>query len=71
MELTLKEIRLEKGLSLNAVSILVNINKDTLAKAESGESNISLKSARMLSEFYGITLDEMDKAFTRSKKKYS
>lgn len=68
MERTLKEFRLERGLSLNAVSLLVNIHKDTLAKAESGESNMSLKSARALSKFYEISLDELEKAFMRSKK---
>ena len=58
---SLKELRIEKGLSVNMVSILTDIPKETISLFEKGNTDLALSKAKKLSVLYGISLDDMEK----------
>lgn len=58
---SLKELRIEKGLSLSVVSMLTDIPIDTLSLFEKGIRDLSITKAKKLSRLYGISLDDMEK----------
>lgn len=66
---SLKELRMEKGLSLSVVSTLTDIPIDTLSLFEKGSRDLTISKAKKLSVLYGISLDDMEKECEKIKTK--
>lgn len=64
----MKELRIEKDLSLSIVSMLTDIPIDTLSLFEKGSRDLSISKAKKLSVLYGISLDDMEKECEKIKK---
>lgn len=55
----LKEIRMEKKFSQEDVAKKLNVSRQAISKWENDKTEPDLKSLKMLSEMYEITLDEL------------
>ena len=53
----LRELRKEKELTLIELSKLININKSSIARFETGESIMSSIELEVFSNFYGVSVD--------------
>ncbi|HFI0813325.1 TPA: helix-turn-helix transcriptional regulator, partial [Streptococcus suis] len=54
----LKELRQAKGMTRVQLSKAIDVPVRTIARWENGESDMFLKTAVMLVEFFDVTLDE-------------
>lgn len=52
----LKELRKEKGLTQQELSINLNISYRTLQRWENGESNIKPEKAQQLADYFGVSV---------------
>ncbi len=55
----LKYLRKEKGLSQEEFAEALNVSRQTVAKWESGESMPDVENCKMISMFFGITIDDL------------
>lgn len=55
----LKSLRMERGLSLRDLEKETGVNKTSLSEYENGQSDPALKTAKVLSDFFGESLDYM------------
>ena len=53
----LKELRLEKGLSIQALAKEINISNATICRWENGITDITGENLIILSKFFGVTSD--------------
>ena len=53
----LKELRLEKGLTQEKLANKLGINRTTIAKIESGDSDLTLDHIQRMSDFFGVPYD--------------
>lgn len=53
----LKELRIEKGLSQQALGKIVNASKMAISHWESGHSEPSINQLILLSSFFGVSVD--------------
>lgn len=53
----LKELRIEKGLSQNALSKLVGISNATISRWEDGLLDITSSNLIILAKFFGVSTD--------------
>ena len=53
----LKELREEKGLSMQALSKIVGISDSSLGRWERGESDITGDNLLILADFFGVSTD--------------
>ncbi|MEX2805697.1 helix-turn-helix domain-containing protein [Streptococcus sp. H31] len=58
-KLTLRALRVNYDLSLEEVAESLAISVDTLSKYEEDSSNIPVKLARAVADYYGISLDSI------------
>ena len=57
----IKELRLEKGLSQEKFSLLIEMDRTYFASVESGKRNISIKNIEKIAKGLDITLEELFK----------
>ena len=55
----LKDLRVQRGLSINRVSDLVGVDKKTLYSYESGKCQVRLEAMYKLSKLYGVQIDDL------------
>lgn len=55
----LKYLRKEKGISQEEFAEALNVSRQTVAKWESGESMPDVENCKMISMFFGITIDDL------------
>lgn len=53
----LKELRVDKKLSINALSKLIGISDATICRWENGVNDVSGDSLIVLAKFFGVTTD--------------
>lgn len=52
-----KELRIEKGLTIYALSKLIGISDSTISRWENGQSDIKGEHLRILSKFFAVSSD--------------
>lgn len=57
----IKELRLQKGLSQEKFSLLIEMDRTYFASVESGKRNISIKNIEKIAKGLDITLEELFK----------
>ncbi len=57
----LKELRQAKGMTRVQLSKAIDVPVRTIARWENGETDMFLKTAIMLAEYFGVTMDEFVK----------
>jgi transcriptional regulator with XRE-family HTH domain len=55
----LRELRVERGLSLSAVAAATGLSASSLSMTENGKSDITFGRLQQLIDFYGVTLSEL------------
>ncbi len=53
----IRELRLEKGLTIKVLATELNIKESTLSKYERGEREPSIEALVLLSEFFDVSVD--------------
>ena len=56
---TLREKRVQAGLSMNQVSRMTGVSKTALSLYENGHRDLSVKRARVLAKAYGCSWEEL------------
>lgn len=59
----LKELRIEKGLSLNELGLLGSFDKQALSKIENGKKEMTVYSLAKICQSLGISLEDFFKGF--------
>ena len=55
----LRELRRERGLTLEEVGEAIDYNLTNLSRVERGRQTLSVPVARRLADYYGVTLNEL------------
>jgi len=56
---TIRKIREEKGLTQLQIADLIHMHRSNYSKVESGERDLSIESANIISRYFGMTIDQI------------
>jgi len=56
---TIKTLREEKGLTQQQVAELIHMHRSNYSKVEKGERDLSLDSVNKISQYFGMTIDQL------------